>query len=99
MDSDNTPALPRYRYKVANFIVATLQSCYVQSCYVTNLLRFKLAMGQTCYGVKLATYKVATLPNRYKLATANLATQYNVTKLLQPKSCSVTKFNEIEFLP
>jgi hypothetical protein len=50
--------LERYRYKVANFIVATSQSCYgvklatgqicyVQSCYFTKPLQ--TCYGQTCY--------------------------------------------------
>jgi hypothetical protein len=47
--------LCRYRYKVANFIVATLQSCYVQTCYGSNLLRVKLATGSNLLRVKLAT--------------------------------------------
>ncbi len=65
-------------------IKTELQSCYVQTCYVTNLLRFKLATRQTFYGVKLATYKVATLPNRYNLLWPNLLLNINVTKLLRP---------------
>jgi hypothetical protein len=68
----------RYRYKVANFIVATLQTCYG-----SNLLRVKLATGSNLLGVKLATYKVATLLNCYKLATVKLATEHNITKLLR----------------
>ncbi len=86
----------RYRYKVANFIVATLQSCYVQTCYVTNLLRVKLAMGQTCYGVKLATGQTCYVRSCY--FTKPLQTCY-WTETLQScygQACyqgnSVTKF-------
>jgi hypothetical protein len=42
-----------------------LQSCYVQTCYVTNLLRFKLATRQTCYGVKLATGQTCYVQSCY----------------------------------
>jgi hypothetical protein len=82
--------LPGYRYKVANFIVAMLQSCYVQTCYVTNLLRFKLATGQTCYGVKLATgsnllrTKLLLYLTVTNLLRSNLILNINVTKLLWP---------------
>jgi hypothetical protein len=74
-----------YRYKVANFIVATLQSCYVQTCYITNLLRFKLGTLQNCY--KLATAKLATEHKRYKVATAKKLLCYEIQWTATGCSC------------
>jgi hypothetical protein len=56
-----------YRYKVANFIVAMLQSCKFHSCYVTKLLQYKVATVQSCCGTKVATpIKWVKVPNRQK---------------------------------
>ncbi len=78
----------RYRYKVANFIVAALQSCYVQTCYVTNLLRYKLATVQTCNVTKLLVSKLLLYINVTKLLRSNLLLSINIIKL---KSCYDTK--------
>jgi hypothetical protein len=60
------------RYKVATSKVATLQTCYV-----TNLLRFKFATLQTCYGVKLATGQSCYVQSCY--LTKPLQTCYGQT--------------------
>ncbi len=53
----------RYRYKVANFIVAT-----GQTCYGSKLLRVKVATGSKLLRVEVATYKAATLIKWVKVA-------------------------------
>ncbi len=66
-------------HKVAKFIVATLQSCYVQTCYVTNLLR-----GQTCYGSKFLRTKLLLNKTVTNLLRPNLLLRKSVTNLLRP---------------
>jgi hypothetical protein len=85
----------RYRYQVANFIFATLQTYYV-----VNLLRYKVATLQT-YLLRLQTYD-STNSLRYKVANfkscdihsinvkksliSMLLLRINVTKLLLYKA-------------
>ncbi len=71
------------RVKVANFIVATLQSCYVTILLRYNLATFKLATLQTCCGSNSACFPICC-----KKFVLRLGLKQNLFPVVPGSNCS-----------